>query len=166
MTSAKYNKVRDVSKSHDCVFGIIEKETGKTLCVSSSLGGTRNISASKPLIIKPIRFIMNNFWGAYMTITECLWFVHTTMCVNPTNLLVDIQTVDRFWIDIKDKIKGSGHGRIIEHIYVFVFTKVLRWLIPLFNYWVWEILPMKKKITRHNKLFFVCVRLCVSLVGK
>ena len=39
---------------------------------------------------------------------------HRVGFVNPTNRTIHTQAVERFWGDLKDKIKGCGHGRTIE----------------------------------------------------
>ena len=52
----------------------------------------------------------------HLTVNHCVGFV------NPTNGTINTKAVERFWGDLKEKIKGCGHGRIIEqNIFKYLF---------------------------------------------
>ena len=138
-TSAKYGRGRDVTKEHTWIFGGRERGSEERFCVSIGPGGRRNRATLEPLIIKHIRkgtIIISDCWGAYNHIEslcdgdgQSMNYTHHTVnhregFLNRTNRTIHTQAVERFWGDLKDKIKGRGHGRTIEqNIFKYLFLK-------------------------------------------
>ena len=128
-TSAKYGRGRDMVKEHMWIFGGRERGMDNRFCVSLGPGGRKNRSTLEPLIIKHIRkgsTIISDCWGAYNPIEslcdidgESMNYKHLTVnhrvgCVNPTTRTIHTKAAERFWGNLKDKIKGCGHGWTIE----------------------------------------------------